>query len=175
MRPSGTHLYKRVCPSVHPSVRRSVCMYVTQGQKPRFSAVFGQCEILTWNKWSTSMFWEPFLPLCRFTRLFVHLTLHICHMINTQRHGPYASLPGRACLFQSWPLSVWILVGSSIGQFRPSTTNILQCVLFCTSLTSILSHSYSYSNAHQVTVSPYHYQSSLNHLGDVLSSQNCPY
>ena len=65
--------------------------------------------------------------------------------------------------FQFWPLCVCILVGSSIGQFRPSTTNTLRCVLYCTSPTSILPHSHSYSNAHQVNVSPYHYQSSLNH------------
>ena len=81
MRPSGTHLYKRVCPSVRWSVRRSV----TPVQNPRTSPVFDHGEILHWNKWSTNMFWEPPLLLSRFTRLFVHLSLHICHMINTSK------------------------------------------------------------------------------------------
>ena len=74
-----------VGPSVRPSVRPSVGPSVTPVQKPRFSAVFGHGEILHWNKWSTNMFWEPPLLLSRFTRLFVHLSLRICHMINTRR------------------------------------------------------------------------------------------
>ena len=90
---ASSHLYKRVCPSVRrsvgpsvcPSVRPSVRRSVTPVQKPRFSAVFGHGEILHWNKWSTSMFWEPPLLLNHFTRLFVHLSLRICHMINTRR------------------------------------------------------------------------------------------
>ena len=86
MRPSGTHLYKRVFrPSVRPSVSPSVRMSVAQGQKPRFSAVFGHVEILYRTKSSTNIFLEPSLLLSRFTRLFVHLSLHICHMINTHR------------------------------------------------------------------------------------------
>ena len=85
MRPSGTHLYKMVCPSVGPSVRPSVRLSVTTPvQKPRFSAVFGHGDILHWNKWSTKMFWEPPLLLSHFTRLFVFLSLHMCHMINTR-------------------------------------------------------------------------------------------
>ena len=79
------HLYKRFCPSVGPSVRPSVGPSVTPVQKPRFSAVFGHGKILNWNKWSTKRFWEPPLLLSRFTRLFVHLSLHICCMINRRR------------------------------------------------------------------------------------------
>ena len=74
-----------VRPSVRPSVGPSVRPSVTPVQKPRFSAVFGHGEILHWNKWSTNMFWEPPLLLSCFTRLFVHLSLRICHMINTRR------------------------------------------------------------------------------------------
>ena len=71
-----THLNKRVCPSVRPSV--------TPVQKPRFLAVFGHGEIIQRNNWSTNMFWEPPLLLSRIPRLFVYLSLHICHMINTR-------------------------------------------------------------------------------------------
>ena len=84
MRLSGTHLYKRVCLSVSPLARLSV----KPVQKPCFSAVFGHDEILSWkgwNKWSKNVFWElPLLPCC-FIGLFVHLSLHICHMINTSK------------------------------------------------------------------------------------------
>ena len=38
MRPSGTHLYKRICPSVRPSVRRSV--YPLRKCKNRVSRLF---------------------------------------------------------------------------------------------------------------------------------------
>ena len=80
MRLLGTHFYKRVSPPVHPSI--------TPVQKPHFSAVFGYGEILLflcWIKWSTNMFWEPPLLLCRFICLFVHLSLHICNMFNSHR------------------------------------------------------------------------------------------
>ena len=59
MCPSGTHLYKRVCPSVRLSVRPSVRWSVTLVQSPRFSAVFGQSKILWWIEWSTKVFWVP--------------------------------------------------------------------------------------------------------------------
>ena len=75
MRPSGTHLYKKVCPSVGPCVGESV----TPMQKPRFSAVFGYGEILHWNKWSTNMFWESFHP-----SVCTSASSYICHMINTR-------------------------------------------------------------------------------------------
>ena len=76
MRPS---IFIRV--SVGPSVRPSV----TPVQKPRFSAVFGQGEILYRIKWSTNMFWESPLLLSRFIWQFVRLTLHSCHMFITRR------------------------------------------------------------------------------------------
>ena len=87
MRPSGKHLYKRVCPSVGWSVRWLACRLVglsvgpsvTPVQKPRFSAVFGYGEILHWNKWSTNMFWESFHPSVR-----PSVSPYICHMINTR-------------------------------------------------------------------------------------------
>ena len=81
---------RQVCLSVRRSVRHSVRSStrpsVTPLQKLRFSAVFGHGEILHWNKWSTNMFWEPPLLVSRFTRLFIHLSLHICHMINSRRN-----------------------------------------------------------------------------------------
>ena len=71
--------------SVRPSVRRSV----TPVQKPRFPDVFGRGEILYWIKWSTNVFWEPPLLLCRFICLFVHLSLHLSHMFSAKfnTHG----------------------------------------------------------------------------------------
>ena len=92
MRPSGTHLYKRVCPSVGPSVRRSVrpsvCPSVTQVQKPRFLTVFGHGEVLYWIKWSTNVFRET----------ENQVTLSKCPIQYTQRNSQDASLPGWACL-----------------------------------------------------------------------------
>ena len=74
MRPSGTYLYKRLCPSVGPSVGRSV----TPVQKLRFSAVFGHGDILHWSKRSTNMFWESLHP-----SVCPSVSPYICHMINT--------------------------------------------------------------------------------------------
>ena len=71
--------------SIRGSVRPSVGPSVTQVLKPRFSAVFGRVEILYWNKWSTNIFWEPPLLFSHSTHLFVHLSLHIYHMINTRK------------------------------------------------------------------------------------------
>ena len=48
------------------------------------------------------------------------------------------------------------------------------CTFFCL-LTSILPHSYSCSNAHQLNMNPYHYQSTLDYQGDVSSLEKCPY
>ena len=45
---------------------------------------------------------------------------------------------------------------------------------FCL-LTSFLPHSYSCSNAHQLNINPYHYQSTLNHQGYVSSLEKCLY
>ena len=108
MRPSGTHLYKRVCRSVGPL---RLC-------KNHFSAVFGHGEILQWNKWSC---WESFSPVCLSICLSIHMiggaisltilklkkwkrALWIYDMLHDQytlRHSPDASLPGRACYLMS--------------------------------------------------------------------------
>ena len=83
MRPSGTHLYNRVCPSVRWSVRRSVgplrlC-------KNRVSRQFlATVRFYTECKWSTNVFWVPPLLLCHFICQIVHLCLCISHMFNTR-------------------------------------------------------------------------------------------
>ena len=86
MRPSGTHLYKRVC----PSVRRFVCSYVRYASaKTSFLGCF-------WPRWDPTlkqMINQHVESL--FTRLFVHLSLQYDQY--TLRHSPDASLPGRAC------------------------------------------------------------------------------
>ena len=89
--------------SIRGSVRPSVRMSVTQVQKPRFSIVFGHCEILYWNKWSTNMFWEPPLLLLKSFHPSVcpSISRFMSHDQYTQRHSPDASLPGRACYFKS--------------------------------------------------------------------------
>ena len=87
MRPLGTHLYRRVCPSVHPSIHPSV--HPSVGRLVSYNCAkivslswFGHDELLYWSKWSTNIFWEPYLQLGCSTRLSVHLSFHICHMIN---------------------------------------------------------------------------------------------
>ena len=67
MRLSGTHLYKRVCPSVRPSVCRSVRNACA---KNKFFGCF-------WSRWDPTlkqMIHQHVLSLL--IRLFVHLSLH---------------------------------------------------------------------------------------------------
>ena len=48
--------------------------------------------------------------------MFVHLSLHICHMINTRRHSPDKSLLGRACYcFLDAPLHFYKRVCPQVG------------------------------------------------------------
>ena len=84
---ASTHLYRRVCPSVHPSIHPSV--HPSVGRLVSYNCAkivslswFGHDELLYWSKWSTNIFWEPYLQLGCSTRLSVHLSFHICHMIN---------------------------------------------------------------------------------------------
>ena len=97
MRPSGTHLYERVCPSVSPSDRPSVRPSITPVQKP---AVFGHGAILHWIEMI-----DKHVLSASFTTQSIHLSvrpsvsLFMSHIQYTHRHSPDASLPGRACFF----------------------------------------------------------------------------
>ena len=76
MRPSGTHLYKRVCPSVRP-------LRKCQNRVPRLFLATMRSYTES-NDRQTCL--EGFLYYsCRFFCLFVQLSLHICHMFNTRR------------------------------------------------------------------------------------------
>ena len=97
MRPSGTHLYKRVCPSVGPSIRQSVGPLVRPSVRMsiRYASAktaFLGCFRPRWDPILKQMinqhvFRASFttLLLSRFTHLFVPLSPQICHMINTRR------------------------------------------------------------------------------------------
>ena len=88
MRPSGTLLCKRVCPSVRPSVRWSVRRSVCPLRK---------CKVCVPRLFLTTMrsftdsndrqtcFESLIYYSSRFICLFVHVSLHICHMFNTRR------------------------------------------------------------------------------------------
>ena len=128
MRPSGTHLYKRVCPSV---CRSDGPLRLCEN---RISRLF-------WPQW------DPPLTLnvlsASFTTLSFHLSdrpsvsLYISHVQYTQRHSPDASLPGRAC----WKLvkknkaerlpysrghATLHLVVSFVRSVRRSVTNVFE-------------------------------------------------
>ena len=94
MRPSGTHLYKRVCPSVGPSVGRSVRRSVRYAcAKTAFLGCF-------WPRWDPTLkqminqhVLRVFSPVCS----SICLSIHMSHDQYTLRHSPDASLSGRAC------------------------------------------------------------------------------
>ena len=79
-----SHLYKRVCPSVGPSVRPYV--RPLRKCKNRVSRLF-LATMRSYNESNDRLTrFESLLHYsCRFICLFVHLSLHICHMFNTRR------------------------------------------------------------------------------------------
>ena len=97
MRLSGTHLFKRVCPSVgrsvHWSVRPSVGWSVGPLRlcKNRVSQLFLTTLRSYTEKNDHPTFWEPFLPVC----LSIFLSKYVTWSIHNK--SPDASLPGRAC------------------------------------------------------------------------------
>ena len=70
--------------SVRWSVGLSVSRTIIPLFKPRFSAVLGHSETQKWFEWSTNVFGEPLLLLCRFIYLFVNFFLQICYMLRTK-------------------------------------------------------------------------------------------
>ena len=78
---ASSHLYKRVCPSVRPLV------LPLRKCKNHVSWLF-LATVRSYNETNDQpTCFESLLYslLSHFTRLFVHLSLHICHMINTCR------------------------------------------------------------------------------------------
>ena len=100
MRPSGTHLYKRVCPSVRPSVRR----YVRPLRK--WGTAFLYCFWPRWDPIPKQMINQHVLRASFTTQSFYpsvrpSVSSYMSHDQYTQRHSPDAS-PGRACIVYPW-------------------------------------------------------------------------
>ena len=83
MRPSETHLYKRVCPSICLLVHLSISpLGLCKNRVCRL--IFAKMRSYTASN-EQSCFESLRYYCCRFICLSVHLSLHICHMINTHR------------------------------------------------------------------------------------------
>ena len=111
--PSVTHLYRRVCLSIHPSVHPCLCLCKDRVSWLSLATVRSCTES---NDWLTCF--ESFLYYsCNFICLFVHLSLHMSHVQYTQGHSPDASLPGRACYFIQLKYGVQ---GPTLGRIKLS-------------------------------------------------------
>ena len=94
---ASSHLYKRVCPSVGRSVRPSV-RYASA--KTAFLSCF-------WPRWepvlkqmiNKHVFRASFTTKLFYPSICLSVYPNMSHDQLTQRHGPDASLPGRACFF----------------------------------------------------------------------------
>ena len=81
MCPAGTHLYKKVCPSIYWSVGLSVGLSIRYASLK--ITVFDASWLLRcWVSDRTLFNIKPCLFIC----LFVRPSLHICHMINSPRN-----------------------------------------------------------------------------------------
>ena len=94
MRPSGTHLFKKICPSIGPSVHPSVC----------YACAKTGCFWPRWDPIPKQMINQHVLRASFTTQSFypsdcLSVSLYMSHDQYTQSHSLDASLPGWACFF----------------------------------------------------------------------------